>query len=575
MAEEKRAASVELRVRCMTNVLPSFFLCILGPATETQDPAIEAMPTPSPEEARNGSLQSAANWSSLSPHFTPASNDSTMESFSADFPNDMNAFDIFNTSVPDQFGNQFLSGSPASIFQRGLSPLFLEPQATSTATVQHGEYEFTDPNQRGIQLPGGAEAVSQPRNQNTQASHSAFPEGNGLSYPRDAFLSEKPSSLDFTQDCMKQLSDMNAALFRLDQACNAEKWANMFETPSSFIPILTTAGDLAACQPNRYPVVELFEKTQGFLDLVKHFFSPTNGASLPSEAAFDATDSLRLRSQLHFNSQPPSQGPMSYARETPRRYSMSSASSTDSDSTTTSRHGSEGPGFGFSRKPDFFMSTPASSAGPPTPPPKPTSLVQPDLAISLMLATCYVRINHLYTTLFRHILHFTLALQTVAAAGRPDRRSELPPQIPSLDIGGFKPPSYGTLQIMLVVQTSCHLLAQIERVSGIEEWERNENSSEPSAPAGTSAQGQWRDRSARRGAGERQDYRSPNKSRSRQRSEGQRESQKHVFPELFSPELIRVVTRAQDCEGKGAGDLVALRRTVRKVKRLLKKMMAL
>ena len=362
--------------------------------------------------------------------------------------------------------------------------------------------------------------MTRPRSQNTQVHRSAFPEGNGLPHTRDALLSENSSSFDSTQDCIKQLSDLNAALFRLDQACNAEKWANMFETPSSFIPILTTAGDLAACQPNRYPVVEMFEKTQKFLDLVKHFFSPTNGASFPSEAAFDTTDSLRLRSQLHFNSQPPGHGPMSCARETPRRYSMSSASSTDSDSTTSSKHGLEGPSLGLSHKPDLFMSTPASTTDTPSPPPKPTPLVQPDLAISLMLATCYVRINHLYTTLFRHIHHFTLALQTVAAAGRPDRRSELPPQIPSLDIGGFKPPSYGTLQIMLVVQTSCHLLAQIERVSGIEEWERIEKSCEPSAPAATSAQGQWRDRSARGGgAAERQDYRSPNKPRSRQRVE--------------------------------------------------------
>ena len=78
---------------------------------------MEAMPTPtSPEEARNASLHSAANWSSLSPQFTPAPNDSTMESFSADFPNDINALDMFNTSMPEHFGNQFLSGSPGSIF---------------------------------------------------------------------------------------------------------------------------------------------------------------------------------------------------------------------------------------------------------------------------------------------------------------------------------------------------------------------------------------------------------------------------------------------------------------------------
>lgn len=537
---------------------------------------MEAMPTPtSPEEARDGSLHSAVNRSSLSSQFTPASSDSTMESFSADFPNDVNALDMFSTSVPDQFGNHFLSESPGSIFPRGFSPLFLEPPATSASMVQQNEYEFTNSSHLGIQPPGAGEAVTQPRGQNTQTPRPAFPEGNGLSDTRGAPSSENPSSLDFTQDCIKQLSDLNAALFRLDQACNAEKWANMFETPSSFIPILTTAGDLAACQPNRYPVVELFEKTQSFLDIVKHFFSPTNGASFPPEGAFDTTDSLRLRSQMHSSSQPPGQGSMSCARETPRRYSMSSASSTDSDSTTSPKHGSEDLSLGWPRKPDFFMSSPSSTTDTPSPPPKPTSLVQPDLAISLMLATCYVRINHLYTTLFRHIYHFTHALSTVAAAGGPDRRSELPPQIPSLDIGGFKPPSYGTLQIMLVVQTSCHLLAQIERVSGIEEWERSERSREPSAPAGTSAQGQWRDRSARGGAPERQEYRSSDTTRSRRRVEGQRESPKHVFPELLSPELIRMVTRAEDCEGRGGGELVVLRKTMRKVKRLLKKIMAL
>ena len=529
------------------------------------------MQTPtSPEEARNGSLLSAAVWS---PQFTPASNDFTLESFSADFSNDVNALDLFSTSVPDQFGNQFLCGTPGSIFQRGSSPLFQEPRATSTSMVQQNEY--TNTSQLGIQLPGTGEAVMRPRSQNTQAPPSPSPQENKLSYTRGALSSENPSSLDFTHDCIKQLSDLNTALFRLDQASSAEKWADMFETPSLFIPILTTAGDLAAYQPNRYPVVELFEKTQSFLEIVKRFFGPTNGASSSSEAAFDTTDSLRLRSQLHSSSQPPSQGSMSCAREISRRYSMSSASSTDSNSTTTSKNGSEGPNLGLSRRPDFFMSTPPSTTDTPSPPPKPTPLVQPDLAISLMLATCYVRINHLYTMLFRHIYHFTLGLSTIAAAGRPDRRSELPPQVSSLDIGGFKPPIYGTLQIMLVVQTSCHLLAQIERVSGIEAWERIERSREPSASAATSVQGQWRDRCARGGAPQRQDYRSPDTSSSRQRVEGQRESQKHIFPELLSPELIRMVTQAEDCEGRGAGELVALRRTVRKVKRLLKKIMVL
>ena len=117
MAEEKRAVSVDLRVSYIADALPAIFSCSIGPGVGTKDPSMEAMPTPtSPEEARNASLHSAANWSSLSPQFTPAPNDSTMESFSADFPNDINALDMFNTSMPEHFGNQFLSGSPGSIF---------------------------------------------------------------------------------------------------------------------------------------------------------------------------------------------------------------------------------------------------------------------------------------------------------------------------------------------------------------------------------------------------------------------------------------------------------------------------
>lgn len=491
------------------------------------------------------------------------------------FPYDVNALDMFGIMVPDHDGDQFLSGSPGTNFQRGFSPLFPEPQATATSMLQQNECELTDPSQREIQLPGAGEAMTRPCSQDTPAPRSACPQGSGLSDTRGALSSENLGPSDSTQDCIEQLSDLNVALFGLDQAMNAEKWANMFETPSSFIPILTTAGDLAACQPNRYPVVELFEKTQSFLEIVKKFFSPTNHATLTPEATWDTTDSSRHRSQRHCRPQPPGPGSMAGARETARRYSMSSASSTDSNRTATSKYDSEGPSREMSRQPDFFMSTPSFTTDPPSPPPNPTSLVQPDLAISLTLATCYVRINHLYATLFRHIYHFTLALSTVTAAGRPDRRSELPPQMPSLDIGGFKPPSYGTLQIMLVVQTSCHLLAQIERVSGIEEWEKNERTGEPSAPAGTPAPEPWQDRSARRGAPERQDYRLPDTFRSRQHAESQRRSPKHNFPALLSPELIRMVMRAEDCEGGGAGELVALRRTVRKVKRLLKKIMAL
>ena len=573
--EVKEAASVDPRVSHAANLLTKLFLCNTGLCTETQYPTAEAMPTPtSPEEARHESLYSAPKWPSLYPHFTPTSNDSILESLTASCPNDLNALDMLSTPLPDQFGNQFLSGSPASNLQGGFPPIFLEPRATSSSVTHQNEYEFTNASQLGIQLAGAGEGISRPRSQNTQISHSAFPEGNGLSDIRGA-LSGPPGPLDFMQDCITQLSDLNAALFRLDQASNAEKWANMFESPSSFVPILTTAGDLAACQPNRCPVVELFEKTQSFLSIVKHFFSPINGASFPSEVALDTRDSSRLRSQLHFSSQPPDSGSSFCAREASQRYSMSSASSTDSDSTTTSRHGSKDPNLGSSGTPDFFMSTPPLTSDTSSPPPKPISLVQPDLAISLMLATCYVRINRLYTTLFRHIYHFALAVSTVVAAGGPDRRAELPPHISSLDIGGFKPPSYGTLQIMLVVQTSCHLLAQIERTFGIEEWERSEKLREPSARAATSAQGKWRDRSTRGGASERQDHGYTGASRSRQRVEAPRGSQKHVFPRLLSPELIRMVTQADDCEGKGAAKLVALRKMVKRVKRLLKKMMAL
>jgi hypothetical protein len=93
-------------------------------------------------------------------------------------------------------------------------------------------------------------------------------------------------------------------------------------------------------------------------------------------------------------------------------------------------------------------------------PPSPT-----DTATVLQLLTCYVRIIHLHSIMYAHILDYMLALPP----HNTDRVDSVPLVFPGMQVGGVSLDKFGTFQIKILLQISVHVLREIEVALGLPE----------------------------------------------------------------------------------------------------------
>ena len=85
-----------------------------------------------------------------------------------------------------------------------------------------------------------------------------------------------------------------------------------------------------------------------------------------------------------------------------------------------------------------------------------SNLLRLDIPIMVLVITCYNRLIKVYSVLFARCVRI---LEDYLSA--PDGLM-LPEILPFLELGGFKPSNNGTLQISIIVETSLHMVSQIE-----------------------------------------------------------------------------------------------------------------
>lgn len=343
-----------------------------------------------------------------------------------------------------------------------------------------------------------------------------MPVGAQTGVPVDAGT---PPRLESLQDITRELSNVNLALFDVEQSLHAEPWGSMFASPAAVITKLSAcAGD----QPDDtlsqgYPLIDAFNKTQRFINIAQQ--TSIYLASLPNPPSSSLNSSSPIDQETQ-DSDTSSQGssPFFPPVDVSMSHDMPSQFSTSSD--------------------------------------RPRRTASLDLPTALLFTTGYARILDLYMTVVTQTSNFVHALSVQSMNGAPDYRQRMHPVIPPLQWGRFQPANYGALQILMVIQVISYLFTQVERVLGVDEWERELT----------------RERSR---SEERRSYRFAQiHGQSRRRdtvSDGDRVGVGNGMG-LLSPAMIELVVQGEG-EGSRRGKVVLLRRKLRRLKKELEKSM--
>lgn len=85
-----------------------------------------------------------------------------------------------------------------------------------------------------------------------------------------------------------------------------------------------------------------------------------------------------------------------------------------------------------------------------------SKLLQLDIPIMLLIVTCYNLLTRIYN------VFFTCWLRILTKYPSAADRELLPEILPCFELGGFKPPNYGSLQMSIIIEASMHLIRKIE-----------------------------------------------------------------------------------------------------------------
>lgn len=85
-----------------------------------------------------------------------------------------------------------------------------------------------------------------------------------------------------------------------------------------------------------------------------------------------------------------------------------------------------------------------------------SKLIQLDIPTMLLIVTCYNLLTRIYNNFFTRWLRILTEYPSAAD------RELLPEILPCFELGGFKPPNYGSLQMSIIIEASMHLIRKIE-----------------------------------------------------------------------------------------------------------------
>lgn len=290
------------------------------------------------------------------------------------------------------------------------------------------------------------------------------------------------TSSDAKEKCMRELSDIIITLFEQLKAISSGSSVEV----SSPSPEAAPKGSPATyyTSNNTISIGDVFRVSEGLIRILESF-EPISGRNVRSPAAAFRNPCVDVLPSPPSNTQPISPVSLSSheSRRLPERNESNSCSPcfssshpTPSNSSISSlaparsvRYSNE-----TARTESPLSSTscfptephPSSKMGPSAVPLSHSKLLQLDIPIMLLIVTCYNLLTRIYN------VFFTRWLQILTRYPSAADRELLPEILPCFELGGFKPPNYGSLQMSIIIEASMHLIKKIEEY--LERPDRNQ-----------------------------------------------------------------------------------------------------
>ncbi|MCJ1342772.1 hypothetical protein MMC31_000961 [Peltigera leucophlebia] len=283
----------------------------------------------------------------------------------------------------------------------------------------------------------------------------------------------RPTSSDVKEKSMRQLSDIIIALF---QQLKTISPSSSVKVSSPFPEAAPEDSPAAYHLGNKISIGDVFRISEELIRILETFEPISGRSARPSPAAA---------------SRSPSVGVLPFSPPNARPISPVSLSSHDSRS-LRERNDSKSRSPCFSPPQPMFSPIPSisparsvrysnetarneSSLGPnscfptephPSPNMRPSAvplshfkfskLLQLDIPTMLLIVTCYNLLTRIYNVFFTRWLRILTRYPSAAD------RELLPEILPCFELGGFKPPNYGSLQMSIIIEASMHLIRKIE-----------------------------------------------------------------------------------------------------------------
>lgn len=295
----------------------------------------------------------------------------------------------------------------------------------------------------------------------------------------------RPTSSDVKEKCMRQLSDIIIALFQQLKTISS---SSSVKVSSPFPEAAPKDSPAAYHLGNNISIGDVFRISEEFIRILETFepisgrnvcqspaaasrstsvgvlpFSPPNVRPI-SPVSLSSHDSRSLRRRDDSNSRSPC---FSSRQPTFSNFSISSISPARSvrySNETARNESSLGPNSCFPTESHPSPNTRPSAV--PLSHFKFPKLLQLDIPTMLLIVTCYNLLTRIYNVFFTRWLRILTRYPSAAD------RELLPEILPCFELGGFKPPNYGSLQMSIIIEASMHQIRKIEEY--LERPDRNQ-----------------------------------------------------------------------------------------------------
>lgn len=288
--------------------------------------------------------------------------------------------------------------------------------------------------------------------------------------------SVRPNSSDVKEECIRRLSDIIIILYQQLKAISSGSSVKV----SSPSPEAAPQDSLAATYhpgKNTTSIGDIFRISEVLIQILESF-EPISGHNGRSPITVSRSPCVGILPPATPNARPIS--PVSLSSHDSRslrgRHDSSSLSPCFPSSHATFSNGSipsiapanpvrysnETARTGSSLNSNNYLPTEPKSLPKMEPPAVPLShsnlskLIQLDIPTMLLIVTCYNLLTRIYNIFFTRWLRILTKYPSAAD------RELLPEILPSFELGGFKPPNYGSLQMSIIIEASMHLIRKIE-----------------------------------------------------------------------------------------------------------------